>query len=213
MILPRNTVVLSIFLIFLNINVLYAEDKLDALSEYRSGRFASAMNICKVEITENPQNLESHVVLCWSLLKLSRHNEALQYAAAAQAISRYDVRVIEILGEIAYQQGRNKDAMQYFQEYINLAPDGQRVDVVFYYEGEIFIRLSRFRHADIALTTALHYTPQNALWWTRLGWARENAGDVAEAILAYEKALSLNPDSSDALRGRDRVKSAINQRN
>ncbi|MDR1858242.1 MAG: tetratricopeptide repeat protein [Treponema sp.] len=184
----------------------------DALSEYRQGNFAQAVQICRDEIAENPGNLESHVVICWSLLRLGRYDEVLRYARTAQGLSRYDARVAEILGEVYYYMGNNGVALQYFQEYVNLAPSGQRIEIVYYFIGEIYIRMGKFRHADIALSTAVHYMPGNAAWWTRLAFARENAGDLAQSVVAYEQALSLNPQLSDARRGLDRVRQALGSR-
>jgi predicted Zn-dependent protease len=148
-------------------------------------------------------------VVCWSLISLGRYGEALNYARLGWDISRYDPRIIEILGEIGYYQGRNNDSLQYFQEYINLAPEGGRIDMVYYFIGEIYIRLGRFRHADIALSTAVHYVPGNASWWTRLAYARENAGELQDAVNAYERALALNAQYSDARRGLDRTRQAM----
>jgi len=194
-------------------SLLFAQDRPDALQEYRNGNYERAIEICKNEIAENPGNIESHVVACWSLIKLERYADAMTYAKAGRSISRYDVRIAEILGEISYYQGQNSEALQYFQEYINLAPDGARIETVYYFLGEIYIRLGRFRHADIALSTAVHWIPGNAEWWTRLAYARENAGDLREAISAYEKALSLDSQLSDARRGLERTRQLLAQRN
>ena len=196
---------------FLIPHYLSAQNRPDALQEYRSGNFERAIEICKSEIAANPRNIESHVVISWSLVRLGRYNEAMNYAIAGRNISRYDVRIAEILGEISYYQGQNNEALQYFQEYINLAPEGARIDTVYYFLGEVYIRLGRFRHADIALSTAVHWVPGNAAWWTRLAYARENAGDLNEAVAAYEKALSLDPQLSDARRGLDRVRQTLTQ--
>jgi tetratricopeptide (TPR) repeat protein len=197
---------------FLPLALLFSQIRPDALMEYRNGNYERAVNICKEEITANPNNLDSHVVICWSLLRLNRFQEALSYARSGRNLSRYDTRIIEILGEISYYEGRNNEALQYFQEYVNLAPEGQRIDIVYYFLGEIYIRLGRFRHADIALSTAVHWVPGNAAWWTRLAYARENAGDFSEAIAAYERALSLNSQLSDARRGLDRTRQALSSR-
>jgi tetratricopeptide (TPR) repeat protein len=110
------------------------------------------------------------------------------------------------LGEIHYHQGRNDEALRYFQEYANAAPEGARIDQVYYLMGEIFIRQGRFRHADIALSTAVHIIPRNAAWWVRLGFTRENAGDLSSAVEAYERALSLNSQLIDAQRGIERIR-------
>ena len=189
----------------------FAQTRPDALQEYRNGNFERSIEICRSEIAANPRNIESHVVICWSLIRLGRYSEAMNYARTGRNISRYDVRIAEILGEICYYQGQNNEALQYFQEYINLAPEGARIETVYYFLGEVYIRLGRFRHADIALSTAVHWVPGNAEWWTRLAYARENAGDLNEAVTAYEKALSLNSQLPDARRGLDRVRQALVQ--
>jgi tetratricopeptide (TPR) repeat protein len=193
----------------------FAQTRPDALVEYRNGNYERAVEICVNELRENRNNMEAHVVICWSLVQLGRYEEAFSYALEGRNISRYDPRIIEILGEVSYFQGRNNEALQYFQEYINLAPERGRIETVYYYIGEIYIRLGRFRHADIALSTAVHYTPGNAAWWLRLAYARESIGepgDLQEAVVAYERALSLNPQLSDAQRGLSRVRQALRRR-
>lgn len=187
-----------------------AQQRVDALQEYRSGNFEDAVRICKAEIAANPNNLESHVVLCWSLVALGRYEEGRSYALAGRNISRYDPRIIEILGEVYYFQGRNTEALQYFQEYVNLAPQGTRVNTVYYYIGEVFIRRGQFRRADIALSTAVYYVPENAEWWVRLAYARENAGEIQGAISAYERALTLDSRMADARRGLERTRASLN---
>jgi tetratricopeptide (TPR) repeat protein len=171
-----------------------------------------SVQICRDEIAENPFNIEAHVVICWSLMALGRYEEALTYALAARNISRYDIRIIRNLGEVYYYLGRNNEALQNFQEFISLAPAGTRVETTYYFMGEIYIRMGRFRHADIALTSAVHRVPGNAAWWTRLAYARENAGDLLEAVIAYERALSLNPQLGDARRGLERVTQTLARR-
>ena len=209
---PPKIPAMAVCIFLFSLGSLFAQNRPDALQEYRNGNYERSIAICRDEIAVNPNNIESHVVICWSLIRLGRYTEAMTYARAGRNISRYDVRVAEILGEICYYQGQNSEALQYFQEYINLAPDGARIETVYYFLGEIYIRLGRFRHADIALTTAVHWIPGNAVWWTRLAYARENAGDLREAVSAYETALSLNSQLPDARRGLERVRQALSQR-
>jgi len=196
------------FLTALSLNA-FAQNPPDALAEYRAGNFERAVSICREEITSNPNNLESHVVICWSLIRLNRFEEALRFARAGRALHRFDVRITQILGEISFYQGRNDEALQYFQEYTSIAPEGARIDWVYYYMGEIFIRQGKFRHADIAFTTAVHWVPGNAAWWVRLAYTRESAGDLSSAIEAYERALSLNSQLADAQRGIERIRRTL----
>jgi tetratricopeptide (TPR) repeat protein len=181
----------------------------DALTEHRNGNFERAIQLCRDEINENPNNLDAHVIICWGLLRLNRFEEALRFARAGRAINRFDIRIIEILGEIHYNMGLNNEALQFFQEYAALAPEGQRIEMIYYYMGEVYIRQGRFRHADIALSTAVHWVPGNAAWWVRLAYARENTGDLSSALEAYERALSLNSQLTDAQRGLDRIRRSM----
>jgi tetratricopeptide (TPR) repeat protein len=206
----RNICFAVLFLIAAS--AVFPQVKPDALAEYRLGNFERAIQICREEIAANSGNVESYVVACWSLLRLGRYDETLRFARTARSLSRYDARIAEILGEVYYYQGNNNEALQYFQEYINLAPGGSRIEAVYYFIGEIYIRQGKYRHADIALSTAVHWVPGNAVWWTRLAFARENVGDFSEAVAAYEKALALNSQLPDARRGLDRARQALARR-
>ncbi|MCL2185620.1 MAG: tetratricopeptide repeat protein [Treponema sp.] len=201
----KNICFTFVFL-FISFNVFSQMRPPDALVEYNSGNFERAVSICREELEENPDNMESHVVICWALLRLNRLDEAMRYARAGRAINRFDVRITQILGEINFHQGRNDEALRFLQEYAATAPEGQRISLVYYHMGEIYIRQGRFRHADIALSTAVYWVPGNASWWFRLGFTREYAGDLNSAIEAYERALSLNSQLEDARRGIERIR-------
>jgi len=199
----------ALCILFLVGTVLFGQDRPDALQKYRQGKFNEAVDICLMELDEMPGNMDSYTVLGWSLLKLDRNEEALEYARRALQISRNDVRIIEIAGEALFNLGKNLEALEYFEEYSVLAPTGDRIDLVYFYMGEIFIRIGEYNHADIAFTTAVYHSPNIARWWARLGYAREMAVDYQYALEAYSKALQLNPALEEAQRGRERVQEKI----
>jgi predicted Zn-dependent protease len=195
----------AFFSVFLLVSFqIFAQQSTGALREYRNGNYERAVDICRSEIAADPSNLEARVIISWSLVALRRYEEARVHALTGWNINRYDPRIVETLGEAYFFQGRNNDALRSFQDYVNLAPRGERLDAAYYYMGELYIRLGKFHHADIALSTAVYYQPRNAAWWTRLGHARENTGNQTGAIDAYEKALALDGRLSDALRGLER---------
>ena len=184
---------------------LYAQDKPDALELYRTGRFAEAVKVCQQELDETPKNIESHVVLGWSYLRLKRYKEALSVGQKALGIAPNDPRLVQILGESYVFLGKIDDGLKNLEEYVALRPTGDRIGRVYWLMGECFISLREYQSADIALSTALYYEQNNAPWWARLGYAREMGSDLKWSQEAYSRALKLDPNLDDALRGKERV--------
>lgn len=185
---------------------LFAQQREDALVLYRNGKYAQAIKICEIEITEDPQNIDSYCVLCWSLVRNRQYAEAEQRAAEARAINSTDVRLIEIQAEAKFYLGKNTSAMELFQNYLSNVPaNGSRIGNAYYYMGEIYIRQAKYQHADIAFSAAVYTEPLVDYWWTRCGYAREMANSYESALEAYTKALDLNSSNTDAQRGKDRV--------
>lgn len=181
----------------------------DALEAYKSGKFADAIVITQDEIKANSSNMDSYVVLAWSLQKMERHQEALNYALQALRLNAYDFRIIEIVGESSFYLGKNLEALKAFEQYVVLAPSGDRIEKAYYFMGEIYLQLGQYNRADIALTTAVYHAPQTAAWWSRLGYARMLAKDYPSAKKAYDEALRQNPGLSEAARGKQQVEGLL----
>ena len=199
---------LLFFLLFVIVSSsFFAQQKVDALELYLRGKYSEAITVCQGELQQNPKNLDSYTVLCWSLVKNRQYAEAEQWANRGLAVNPNDHRLIEILGEAKFYLGKNTEALKQFELYISYVPTtGARLGSAYYFMGEIFIRQGRYHHADIALTMAVRLEPLLDYWWMRLGYAREMTGSYITAVSAYEKALSLNPSQTDASRGLERVR-------
>ena len=182
----------------------------DALVLYRAGRYAEAIAICEQEIIENPENIDSYCVLCWSLVRNRQYAEAEQRSTDARKVNSTDVRLIEIQGEAKFYLGKNTAAMELFQLYLaNVPANGSRIGNAYYYMGEIYIRQAKYQHADISFTASVQVEPTVDYWWTRCGYAREMAASYDSALEAYNRALSLNPSQADAARGKERVSARL----
>ena len=206
----KNKLFFSILFLISTYNFWAQTQKQDALVLYHNGKYRESVQVCEEELKENPNRVDSYVVMCWSLVKNKQYAEAEERALAGLEVSPYDLRLIEILGEAKYFLGKNTGAMEQFQKYVANAPEsGARVGTAYYYMGEIFIRQARYQHADIALTSAEKKEPILDTWWVLRGYAREMAGNYYEAVNAYDEALKLNSSSIDASRGRDRVNAKL----
>ena len=110
------------------------------------------------------------------------------------------------MAESLYFLGKNRESLSYFEKYITIVPTGQSVAKIYYYMGEIYIRLAEYNNADISFSTALYFDENEARWWSRLGYAREMGEEYDLAIEAYEKALTYDPNLRDAIRGIESVR-------
>ena len=197
--------ILVAFLILFVSLFIFGQDMPDALILYQAGNYSEAIKICESELELRPGNMDSYSVLGWSLIRQTKYKEALDKAKEGLKISRYDARIVEIVGEANFYLGKNLEALKWFEEYAALAPEGGRIDSVYFFMGELFIRMGEYNHADIGFTTAVYHSPNIARWWARLGYAREMAKDYDYSIAAYNKALELAPSFPDAKRGKERV--------
>ncbi len=207
--MKKNRFFTVIIFFFAAVSVLSGQEKRDALQLFRSRQFAEAVEVCLAELQDEPRNMDAYTVLGWSLVALERYQEAIEYGERALGVARFDHRIIYILGESYYRLNKNVEALNYLEEYVSLVPEGDNIDEVYYFMGEIFMRLNEYHHADIAFTTAVYHEPNISAWWLRLGNAREETGDLEYSLQAYERALDLNPRLDEAREGRDRVQARL----
>ncbi len=200
----KKIVLVLLTLTYISASV-FGQGKVDALALYRSQKFAEAAAVCIQELQTNPRNIDSYVVLCWSLVKDRKYAEAESYAIEGRKINASDSRLIEILAESKYYLGKNTQALELFQLYVAARESGARLGNAYYYMGEIYIRQKQYLHADMALSSAVHAEPNVANWWSRCGYAREMAGYYLSSLEAYKKALALDANHADALRGKSRM--------
>ena len=171
---------------------IFAQDKPDALVLYKNGRYAEAIAVCEAEIKENPNNLNSYVVITWALLASGQYEKTYDMTIDGRKIAQTDPRLIATQAEACFHLGKNSEALKLFQDYISYAPNGVRIPSSYYFMGEIYLRMGKYRHADISFSVAVTLDSFNSLWWVRLGYAREQTKEYSYSLEAYNKALSLN---------------------
>jgi tetratricopeptide (TPR) repeat protein len=193
--------------------------KPDALKLYRDGRnfdaagqtsqakaaFQQSVDVCKQELQQNPRNIESYVVLGWSLLRLENYQETIKISQEALKISPKEYRIIETLAEAYFYIDNYTESLKLFEQYVNGLPNGERCATAYFFVGEIYRLTRKYEHADIAYCMALKKEPSVSLWWYRLGRSREDGGNKAGAKKAYEQAIKIKPNYPDASSGLKRV--------
>ena len=180
----------------------------DLLRMSQEGKHNDVALLAPQAIKKNPQDVDAYIGLAWSLNALKEYAKAKDIAQRGYAMFK-DPRLVQALGEAQYYLGENEAALANLQEYLAKFPEGSKSALSFYLCGELFVRMVKFNHADIAFSTALQYNPSNARWWARLGWVREKTSRYLAALKAYDQAVSLNPTLEDALTGKSRMLAKI----
>ena len=196
--------VFTFFLFSFTLSV-FAHTQGDALTLQKEGKHREAIAICLTLLKTEPRNLELYVVLAHSLILTQQYQEAIQWIKKGRTLSQYDPRLIENQAIALYQLGQNQESLYLFEDYIAYIPNGVKLAEVYYYIGEIYLRMGKYRHADIAFSTAVQLQSLNNVWWTRLGYSREQAKEYQSALEAYSVALKLNKNAKDAQKGYERV--------
>ncbi|GHV83628.1 hypothetical protein AGMMS50212_09680 [Spirochaetia bacterium] len=215
----RKKSLIGFLLLLVQAAVAFGQQKPDALAAYRAGRdlenagrmadaeikYSEAIQICMDEINSQASTMDTYAVLTWTLQRQKKYNEVISRGQEALRIIA-DYRVIETMGEAYFYLNNFPAALASMQRYANQLPNGDRAPTAYFFIGEIYRYQKKYNYADIAYTTALQLAPGMSLWWYRLGTVREAVGDNRYAQDAYERALKIDPEYTQARDGLARVK-------
>ena len=199
---PNPLPFLLVLMVCLPIGAQNLREKGDLLIQ--EGHFDEAKALGLAALLATPADTDASILVCESFLGLKRPEDAANYAAKAWGFHQ-DPRIAALLGEAYFDIGRNDEALTWLRFYLAAQPEGARAGEVYYLTGEIYLRLGRYGHADMAIASAIYFSPGKASWWSRLGWAQEKAGDLRQALKSYESALAIDPGQADAAIGRQRI--------
>lgn len=205
--------------VFLICSFVYGQEKPDALKRYFNGRtldskgriadavneYNAAIQICLDELEVSPQNMDSYAVYTWSLFRLKKYADTVSICRQALNI-REDARIVETMGEALFYLNRFDESLAQMQRYISLTSSGDRLGVAYFFEAEIYRLRKLYNKAEIAYTAAVFFEPNLSLWWYRLGTVREATENKAGAIEAFERAVKLAPNYTDAVNALKRLK-------
>jgi tetratricopeptide (TPR) repeat protein len=202
-----------------------APEALTAIQRYRAGRdfeaagrteeanayYNEAVRMCQEEISRNVATADTYAAITWSLVRQRKYQEAIAWGEQGLGLYANDYRILETMGEAYFYLNDYSRSLAAMQRYVNAIPQGERSSVAYFFIGEIFRLSGKYRHADIAYTTAVRLEPGLALWWYRLASVRESAGDYQPAVDAYQEALRINPAYTEAGAGLVRAQTRVTQ--
>jgi tetratricopeptide (TPR) repeat protein len=175
-------------------------ESLNRMSEANT-HYNEAVRQCLEEVTGNAASRTTYTVLTWTLQRQRKYNDVVTWGERGLRLFPDEYRIMETMGEAFFYLEDYTRSLSYMQRYTNALPQGDRVSVAYFFSGEIYRLTQKYRHADIAYTTALRFEPNLALWWYRLGSVREEIGERSSAIDAYQQALRINPNYNEARNG------------
>ncbi|HWP84074.1 MAG TPA: serine/threonine-protein kinase, partial [Terriglobia bacterium] len=85
--------------------------------------------------------------------------------------------------------GRNKEALRYFDEALQILPT---FDAAWLNKGVVLAKMGREEEALACYAKALEINPKSADAWYNRALAYQNQGNLEEALKCYDKALELN---------------------
>lgn len=103
------------------------------------------------------------------------------------------------MGVALYERGRYEEALQAFDEAIQLNPD---LAVVWHNNGTAFRNLGRYEEALQAFDEAIRLDPEYVDAWTMRGLTLADLSNYDEAIQSYDEAIRLDPKHSGAWYGK-----------
>lgn len=151
-------------------------------------------------------NADLQTLKTWNLFRLHRYTDTVVYAQSVLN-TRQDYRIIETMAEALYFLGKNEEALAAFSRYFTLSPDSDdRRSSAYYYVGEVYYRIKKYEHADIAFSTAVALEKNMYYWWYRLGLVKEILGQYRRAYEAFNTSLALRLNFQPALDAKERVR-------
>jgi tetratricopeptide (TPR) repeat protein len=173
--------------------------------------YDETVRICREELSRNAANGDPYAAITWTLVRQRKYQDAAAWGNRGLGLYAKDYRIVEAMGEAYFYLNDYSRSLAFMQRYVNAIPQGDRSSVAYFFIGEIYRLTGKYRHADIAYTTAVRLEPNLALWWYRLASVRESAGDFSPAVEAYRQALRINPAYPEAGAGLARAQTQVSQ--
>lgn len=105
----------------------------------------------------------------------------------------------ERLGNLCMHSGREREALQWYQNALKINPNHQNNYIIYAKSAEIYISIGAYDQALTSILKALELKPDNPIVLLILGNVYTNLGNLDQALASILKSLKLKTDNPDAL--------------
>ena len=211
--------IIFIAIISLILNIIYSQDQ-DVTTDneikkekngwdyFIEGKYNESIKALKKEKELYPQRINIYVIMGWNYKKIYNYNLLEQISLEGLKINPRDARIVLNLAEAYYFQKKYSKAVSIFKKYIAFKYNKKDIyiPIVYYYLGNCYYNLNSYRKADIALSTAKYYNPNNIKTVLLLANTKEKLKEYDKANNLFNTALKIQPYNTIALDGIKRLK-------
>ncbi len=184
-------------------------------SLYKVGKYAEALPYFKKYVEEHPEKFKMAVNLGNCYMHLKKYPEAIEtFKKVIEGFKKENpdlkgmpaaASIYANIGE-AYSALNNLDeAAVYYKQSMEIAPPTDAA--VAYNVAEILFAGGKTAEAIRYYTLAAELRPETAIYYSKLGYAYLNKGDIAAAVSNLEKFVKLAPDDPQTPDLKDLIKS------
>jgi predicted TPR repeat methyltransferase len=160
----------------------------------QAGRLDEAIDAYRRAIELRPDFFEALANMGNLLQRTRRRGEAIEAYRRALALRPHEVNVLTALGTCELHEGRPEAAIAPLEEAVRLRPD--------YATALNALGVARGKTGAVAiaielLRRAAEVRPDFVLAWSNLGEHLQIAGDDRAAIVAFDRALALDPANDE----------------
>jgi tetratricopeptide (TPR) repeat protein len=171
---------------------------------YRAKDYTTAIPMFRRRIALDPNNDEAYYYMGLSYKELKQYPDALSALRTAARLADSKADRHFWLGILYAQLDSTAGAARAFTRVVELDSAGTSKNSAIAWRQLGYYDLLAKNHSDAIrkLVRASVISPQDVQTWIWLGQAYQNSGDRAKACEAYRKALEIDPNQPDALKGR-----------
>ena len=171
---------------------------------FRAKDYQNAIATFGRRIALDPENDEAYYYTGLSYKELKQYPEALTALRKAAQLAPTKADRHFWLGIVYAQVDSTQSAKTQFEQVVALdsAATGKNTAIALRQLGYYDLLAKSYADATKKLSQSVAISAQDVQSWVWLGQAQQNSGDKTKACDAYRKALEIDPNQPDALRGK-----------